>query len=335
MKKIYFAAVVLTTCAGTACADASSVTVYGLLDAGVTRELGGADGAVTKLASGVQSGSRIGFKGVEDLGNGLQAIFKLENGFDTDTGKAANGGALFGRHAYVGLSGAYGQLTLGRQCNPIFNALDGIDPFETGLTGSSTNLMSVGSFRTNNSVVYNVASKSGWSTTLMYGAGEQAGDSALRRTIGFSVDYANGPLMATLAYDRLNQSAINTNKLLLLGGSYNFGMLSVHAAYETEKNDVGDDFRDVMLGVQVPMGQGKWIASYIDKRDRVGARGGRQAALGYVYALSKRTNLYGSYGHLANDDQGGNMVGDASSGGSMPLAGHSSSALSVGIRHKF
>jgi predicted porin len=85
--------------------------VYGLLDAGLTSEHGGADGSVTKLATGVRSGSRIGFKGTEDLGNNLKANFLLENGLDLDTG-AYRQGALFGRKAYVGLSGGFGAVNL-------------------------------------------------------------------------------------------------------------------------------------------------------------------------------------------------------------------------------
>ena len=78
MKHTLVAAAILASFfAGSASAQ-SSVTVYGLLDAGLTSEHGGAEGSVTKLATGVQSGSRIGFKGTEDLGNNLKVNFLLE-----------------------------------------------------------------------------------------------------------------------------------------------------------------------------------------------------------------------------------------------------------------
>jgi predicted porin len=324
-----------TAAAGAASAQ-SGVTVYGILDAGITRETGGADGAVTKLASGVQSGSRIGFKGQEDLGNGISAHFVLVNGLDLDTGKARQNGALFGRDAYVGLTSSVGTINLGRQCNPIFIALDGIDPFETGFTGASTNLMSIGTARTDNTVSYATPKLNGLSATVMVGLGEKAGDSSLGRTLAFSIDYAAGPWVAALAYDSLKVTSFNTMKEVLLGASYNFGPLTVHAAFETEKDDIGSDFRDYLLGASVPLGQGKLLASYVKKQDRAATqRGGRQLAVGYTYALSKRTNLYSSFGAISNELAATNMVGDASSGGSAPAAGDGSRALALGIRHKF
>jgi len=99
MKKS-IALAILASFAGAASAQ-SSVTVYGLLDAGITSEIGGAAGSIVKLATGVQSGNRLGFKGTEDLGNGLKANFQIENGFNADTGTARQGGALFGRHTGV------------------------------------------------------------------------------------------------------------------------------------------------------------------------------------------------------------------------------------------
>lgn len=329
------AGVLLAAAAGAASAQ-SGVTVYGILDAGIARETGGADGAVTKLASGVQSGSRIGFKGQEDLGNGMSAHFVLVNGLDLDTGKARQGGALFGRDAYIGLSTSAGTVNLGRQCNPIFIALDGIDPFETGFTGAATNLMSIGAARTDNTVSYATPKLNGVSATMMVGLGERAGDSSLGRTLALSIDYAAGPWVATVAYDSLQATALNTMKEVLLGASYNFGPVTVHAAFETEKDDVGSDFRDYLLGASVPLGPGKLLASYVKKQDRAAnRRGGRQLAVGYTYALSRRTNLYSSFGAIRNEPAATNVAGDASSGGSVPAAGDGSRALALGIRHKF
>ena len=336
MKHTLVAAAILASFfAGSASAQ-SSVTVYGLLDAGLTSEHGGADGSVTKLATGVQSGSRIGFKGTEDLGNNLKVNFLLENGLDLDTG-ANRQGALFGRKAYVGLSGDFGAVNLGLQHNPLFTALDNIDPFETGLTGASLNLMSVASLRTKNSIMYETPKVKGLSAAIMVGLGEKPDSASLGRTIDFSIDYANGPLVLTLAHDKRKDSELNTAKVTLLGGTYDFGPAKLHAAYETDKDDAGTDFRNYMLGVSAPVSAaGSVMASYIKKDDRTNARrGGRQLAIGYTYALSKRTNLYTSYGRINNDGAGSNFVGDASSGGSVPLPGHNSSAFTAGMRLKF
>lgn len=343
MKKSLFILAIVTSFAGTASAQ-SSISVYGLLDAGISRETGGADGSITKLATGVQSGNRLGFKGSEDLGAGLKANFQIESGFDLDTGTSRQG-ALFGRQAYVGLSGNFGAVNLGRQHDPIFVALDSIDPFGTGLTGATTNLMSPGNVRTNNAVTYSTPDMSGFNANVLYGAGEKSGDAFLGRTIGLSGNYLNGPVLVTLAYDKVNVApdvdpakAIFDMKLVLLGGTYNFGPVMAHAAYETEKSAAaGTNFRDFMVGVSVPVGAaGSVMASYIKQTDRTANQfGGKQFALGYTYAMSKRTNLYTSYARINNDAKDMNVVSDASSGGSVPKAGDSSSALTVGIRHKF
>ena len=98
----------------------------------------------------------------------------------------------------------------------------------------------------------------------------------------------------------------------------------------------GGDFHDFLLGASVPLRQGKLLASYVKKQDRSATqRGGRQLAVGYTYTLSKRTNLYSSFGTIRNELAATNVVGDASSGGSAPAAGDGSRALSVGIQHKF
>lgn len=340
MKKSLLALAVLGAFAGAASAQ-TNVTIYGLVDAGITHESGGANGNVTKLATGVQSGNRLGFKGTEDLGGGLKANFTLENGFDLDTG-AQRQGALFGRQAWVGLSGGFGAVNLGRQYNPLFVALDSIDPFGTGLTGASTNLMNPSSVRTNNSITYTTPGFNGFSATVLYGLGEVAGETSRGRTYGLSVGYANGPVNVVVAYDNANNGTTatpgNTTKLLLVGGTYDFGVAKAHLAYETEKTDNNlADYRDWMVGVSAPLGAGTLLASYINKNDRLANSntGGKQFAIGYTYPLSKRTNFYTSYGRINNDNGGVNFVGDASSGGSAPRAGENSNAFTVGVRHKF
>jgi predicted porin len=337
MKKKLLSLVVLASCSGSSFAQ-TTVIIYGLVDAGITAETGGTAGSVLKLATGVQSGNRLGFKGTEDLGSGLKANFHLETGFELDDGKLRQGGALFGRQAHVGLSGSFGSINLGRNYNPFFVALDGVDPFGTGLPGSTTNLMNGSSVRTNNSISYSSAPMGGFSANIVYGLGEVAGSSAKSRAIDFSVSYLNGPLVVALAYDSLNNDTdTNLTKLTLLGGKYNFGVATLHLAYETEKNDVGMDFRDMMAGVTVPVGAGSFMASYIKKTDKsvAGNAGAKQFAFGYTYAMSQRTNLYTGYGRINNDAGATAKVGDASGGGSAPVAGNSSSAFTVGVRHKF
>ena len=93
----------------------NSVTLYGIIDAGVTY-VSNAGGAHQYLFDdGISYGNRIGFMGTEDLGGGATAVFKLESGFRLGTGRLNQGGALFGRQAYVGLGNSWGTLTFGNQ----------------------------------------------------------------------------------------------------------------------------------------------------------------------------------------------------------------------------
>lgn len=339
MKKSLYAFAVLSSFAAAASAQ-PSVTVYGVLDAGLTRE-SGASGSITKLATGVQSGNRLGFKGSEELGNGLKANFQLESGFNVDTGTGRQG-ALFGRQAYVGLSGNFGAVNLGHQYNPIYDSLDSIDPFGLGLPGQTVNLMNQGNIRTDNAITYSSVPMRGFSFNGLYGTAEKPGNASANRTLGASANYSNGPVFATLAYDKVNNDSSNPasagHKLMLLGGTYNFGPVLAHVGVETEKG-VGAsdaDFRSIMVGASIPAGPGSIIASVINKTDLSKAnRGAKQVGIGYIYSLSKRSNLYTSYARIHNDDAASYVVGDASSGGSAVGLGESSSAFTVGLRHKF
>ncbi len=349
MKKLPLAFAVLAAVSGMAAAQ-TNVTIYGLIDGGIEHQTGGANGAVTKLTSGVQNASRIGFKGTEDLGGGLSALFTLENGFALDSGAALQGGALFGRQAFVGLKGDFGAVTLGRQYTPIFTSLCGaIDPFACGLAGNAANLMSQGGSpatntgpRTANAIRYASPVFSGAQAELTYGFGETAGDNSALRTVSGALGYGAGPLTLRLAYHNVNDAtATNSAKETLLGAKYDFGVAAVHVAYAINKgvtaggsNIVQADTRDTLVGVSVPFGASTFLASYIQKKDKSAAgNDAKQYALGYTYALSKRTNLYTSYAHI-NNTVANNAAGFYTAGNATD-AGTGSSSINVGVRHTF
>jgi predicted porin len=127
MNKQVFALAVSTAVSATfaASADAqTSVTLYGVIDEGINYTNNVGRGHVYELSSGFAQGSRWGLRGAEELGGGLKAVFQLENGFDLNSGRLAQGGRMFGRQAYVGLSSApYGTLTLGRQYDSVVDYL--------------------------------------------------------------------------------------------------------------------------------------------------------------------------------------------------------------------
>ncbi|HEY0847722.1 MAG TPA: porin [Noviherbaspirillum sp.] len=308
----------------------TSLTIYGLVDAGVVFERGGPGGNAARLTSGVQSGSRLGFKGIEDLGGGLSAKFALESGFGIDNGMPGQGGLLFGRQAFVGLGGRWGDVLLGRQYTPHFLALDEVDPFGTGLAGSSTNLMATVP-RMNNTLKYSTPAWSGLTGEFAYGLGEVAGNSTANRQFGASVGYLRGPLVLKLAHHRAEDAVgIDRSRNTLLAGKFDFGRAAASLGVGLNRGTGTADNRDYMLGVTVPVGAGALMASFIRKDDRSLANGDAdQWALGYTHSLSRRTNLYTSFARINNDPGAAYTVGNATEPGS------GDKAFNIGIRHKF
>lgn len=324
MKKSLLALAVFGAFAGAASAQ-SNVTVYGVVDIGLTSLRSDSTSTRIGLDSGIQSGSRLGFKGKEDLGGGLSAEFQLENGFNADTGSLGQGGRIFGRQAFVGLSGGFGSVKFGRQYMPIFNAVDSIDPFGTGMAGDASiflggNIFNNIDVRTSNAIDYSI-SASGFTGELLYGLGEVAGNTSANRQLGFSLGYANGPINVALAYHNVNDATGNGSaKATFLGGTYNFGPATGHLAFDTEKTDNGSatllDARNWLAGVTLPVGgAGSLFADYIRHDDRTAANVDmNQVAIGYTHSLSKRTNIHTSYSRV-------NVNGI--------------SVLELGLRHKF
>jgi len=336
MKKSLVALAVLAAVAGTSYAQ-TNVSIYGVVDAGISYTDNGAaaNSKTWGLGSGQQSGSRLGFKGSEDLGGGLSAIFTLENGFTVDDG-AQGQGRLFGRQAFVGLNGGFGSVKLGRQYNPIRVAAEAIDPFALGLAGDLKRIFNVYGERADNTINYSTPNLSGFSGQIAYSFGEVAGSTSAGRQLGLSGTYANGPVYLTLAYHSVDSSTdplVNKGgaKTTLLGGVYNFGVAKLHGGFAWNKGDNGSvdnvDSRDWMLGVSAPVGGGTVLASYIQHKDQLTSNAdAKQWALGYTYDLSKRTNLYASYAKV-NNDANAKIVST--------VAGGSASTFNVGLRHKF
>lgn len=310
----------------------SQVTIYGVADAGLVYESGGAAGSVNKIGSGIASGSRLGFKGKEDLGGGLKAFFVIENGFNIDTGTPAQGGLLFGRQALVGLSGNAGAVTLGRQYSPYYLAVRDIaDPFCVGFAGSAANILASHT-RLDNTVAYASPGFHGFSANLAAGFGEQPGDSSRNRTLSTSFSYTAGNLSASLAWlQKQNATATDHSRNTLLTARYNWGVAETSLGYARNAGFAGAESHDAIAGVIVPLGgASKLYASYIRHDDtRAANADASQWAVGYTYALSKRTDLYASYAHISNRNGASFKVGNATDDGS----GHTGANL--GIRHIF
>lgn len=325
MKKTLLAMLLLGAFSASASAQ-TAVTVYGLLDVGITSESGAPGGSKVTLGSGIQSGSRLGFKGSEDLGGGLAAIFTLENGFNPDDGTQGQG-RLFGRQAFVGLQGGFGTVTAGRQYTPLWSAIDSLDPVD-GIAGGSHNLMRR-DVRTDNTIKYASPRLNGVSGELAYSFGEVPGNSAASRILGGALAYANGPLVLKLAHQNKNNATdTDSSKSTYLGGSYDFGMVRALLGYEANKGAGAIDDKVAVIGAAVPFGASTVMLSYTRKDDRSAANDdANQVALAYTYALSKRTNLYSSYTRINNRNT---LVSRTRTGD-----GSGDREFNVGIRHKF
>jgi predicted porin len=363
MKKSLIALAVLAA-SGAAMAQ-SSVTLYGVLDTGLTYSKG-EESVYGMTHVGGNVNSRLGFRGVEDLGNGLKATFNLEAGMGVDDGnnymdKDSNGMA-FRRTSTVGLAGNFGEVRLGRMLTSSYLAVNRYDAFgDTGIGASlAWNIPQTGyAPRTENAISYTSPNFSGFKFGAEYGFGEQQKASD-KRYIGIGATYDNGPLSLGLGVDRLNGDTQNNTQwdenqtTWHLGGSYNFGVAKLLGFYKQTKFketglNAGNDstkFKTFGLGVTAPVGAaGEVRASYNHYRvseDITGVAAptlkADQLSLGYVHNLSKRTALYGTYAYLKNKNKDGDNLG-LQLNGAMPGAGLSDSGaqhgLQVGIRHAF
>ncbi|MFO1277301.1 MAG: porin [Sphaerotilus natans] len=282
MKKSLLALAVLGAFAGAASAQ-SSVTLYGKLDLGFAKAAGSAD---KQVADG--SRSRVGFRGVEDLGGGLKALFQFEHRFNPDDGTVTNA-AFWHGISTVGLGGSFGTVNLGRQYTAAFSlATDVIDPFGgytvADLRGESLT-KSVARLRTDNSVRYDGA----------FGGLKVAADIAetpaggVDRPYSVAAQYAAGPFMVAASYD--NPTGANDN-LATLGGSYTFGPAKVSLGIGRGDNNSNVRVKQALAGVTVSVGAaGQVLAGYA--QEEVGtADATKKVSLGYRHNLSKRTQLY-------------------------------------------
>ncbi len=337
MKKVTLAVALLSVFG--AVSAQSSITMYGVIDAGVVYNNGSNDaGSVTRLESGIESGSRLGFKGTEDLGNGLKAMFVLEQGYSAVTGVSTQGGRLFGRQAFVGLGGSLGAVTLGRQYTPVNNAYGAIDPFGSNTAGDINTLFGHDAdflsrdFRMDNAVIYTTPSNlGGFNAVLAYGFGGQAGDTTAESQTGLSIGYATGPLNVIYAYHEANNANSVTNtsdfKTHFVGGTYDFKVVKAHAAYDRTSQGHEHDMQSYLIGATIPLGKHSIFGDFIYRDNkRAASANANQVAVGYNHTLSKRTNLYSIVAHTTNR---------AFSKVNTSVDGNSVTRVQLGVRHIF
>jgi predicted porin len=352
MKKIILLLSCAALCSGAAHAQ-PTVDVYGVMDLGVSVDQGGIGGASTRVTSGMATQSRWGFRGTEALSNGMTAFFVIEGGIHADNGTSTQNNTLFGRTTIVGLRGSAGAVTLGLQDTPLFTTLNVVvDPLRNGIIRSN-NLMPPTGFRAGNSVLLRSAEVNGFSGDLMYVAGEIAGDNAAGRAFGGSFGYTGGPLNARIAFHRKNNDTaalVHTDpaRNYLVGANYDLRVVRAYAGYEVNKGPnsaplnngaavfdgaapiASTDSRNLLLAAALPFGPHTLVASYVRMDDRtVHNQDAQQLGMAYMYAFSKRSDVYTSYAAIHNHN------GAAYTEGNSEEPGTGNRQFTVGLRHRF
>lgn len=319
----------------------TSVTMYGMVDASIGVENNDAPGesSRTVVTSGSQSSSRIGFRGTEDLGNGLKALFNIEAGVAVDTG--ATDSNMFQRRAVVGLQGAFGTVTVGREYGPIAAVAGASDTLGQGFYGS--NLAAFGTNRLtrrlSNSVNYQSNQLSGFTLRAAYGAGERSIDPSGDVT-GVALEYANAGLYIGAGYQNVERLATGDDKEYNAGIGYKFGDFEVRAGYMAADPETGilpsAKYEQKNAGVSYGFGANRVFLNYQQQELASGAEG-KAVTVAYSYTLSKRTNVYASYAKLRNNNNGVFALTSAAGTLALPATafGADPQVYNVGVRHSF
>jgi predicted porin len=339
MKKSLLALATLTAFAGAASAQ-SSVTLFGVVDVGVAYTAGAGDNKTLMTTDGNAS-SRIGFRGVEDLGGGLRAGFWLEGALSADDGSEAYVG--YRRRSTLSLMGNWGEIRLGRDYTPTFWNWTTFDPFGTNGVGAATNLgLEVSTFsgasygtlvRADNTVGYFLPSMGGLYGQAMVAAGEgRPGNKNYMGRLG----WASGPFNIAAAYGLTEATPSIDFTNWNVAGSFNAGFGTFSAFYSQIEADANlFEQANWYIGYQMPFGAFTLKATYGAAERDAGPNTGdaTQIAVGAVYDLSKRTALYATYSQIENDGTAFRVFGGTNA---LPSARNTDSkGAQIGVRHSF
>lgn len=309
----------------------SSVVIYGLIDTSIAKP----DNSDTRVMM-TGATSRIGFRGVEDLGSGLRALFHLEHQFNPDTGSQYNASAYFSGRSTVGLESDWGRVTLGREVNPSHYVEAAADPFsQDGLPGGygARGGISQGNgapgqidtVRMNNSINYFYSS--GGVTARVQTAAREGVDGNGNKPFSASLIYASSAYQIGISH--LNPSKVNDH-WNYVSGQYDFGFARLYAGLGAGKNTFAQSVKHHMVGVLIPIESSSIRASY--SQTRAGSNTIQQKfALGYYHSLSRRTTVYANVVHDTKAGQYSyGTPGWAPTGSTGPKTGYE-----FGLRHSF
>ncbi|MFC4931440.1 porin [Massilia sp. GCM10023247] len=366
MKKntICAAIAVLTCLAAQPVLAQTSVAIYGILDSGVvhTNHVNAAGDSQTKIPGLTGSvPSRIGFRGTEDLGGGLQALFVLEGGVNVDTGTSGQGNRLFGRQAFVGLKGGFGTVTVGRQTNMTFHSMLKTDVMGPNIFSISGIDLYIPNARSDNAIGYmgnfgnftagatysfgRDASNAGGPAATNCG-GEVPGNSKACRQVTALLGYDNKTWGVTASYDQMHgntgaaaglTTADSRDRRTTLNAYAMAGATKIGAGIMARRKDAATPAFDldsnlVYLGASHPVAPALVLDAQVARHDvKDSANDSTLFVARLTYSLSKRTALYSSLGHMRN--KGAAAI--ALDVGGTVGPGMNQSGVSVGVRHAF
>lgn len=331
--------------AGLAAAPAfaqTHVTIYGIADVyGVSTD--GDHLHKNGIDGGGLSGNRIGFRGTEELGSGLKAVFNYEFGTNIDSNSGLNGT----RQAYAGLAGGFGTVVAGRLQTPGYYAASDMDvtgaawysPLTAQENAINSTIVAGSNARLNNAVAYMTPTMGGFSGTVAYAFGEQvaAYDTGVKRqgVLGLGAKYAVGGLDVRGVYhriDNLNGARDADIQEYMLAAGYDFGAFRLLGSWQ--RQDVKHSKADTniyQLGAGIKVGSAGEIVGIVS-HSKIGHTEEAKSTgfgLGYNHNLSKRTTVYAGFGYLKNDDNVVKTTFDT------PVTGTKINTVGLGIRHAF
>ena len=322
MKQTYLVAAVALLAVGTVSAQ-SSVTIYGRLNTSLESQKNiGAVGTQRVMQDNL---SRLGFRGVEDLGGGLKAEFFLEHRFNVDTGTV--NGPFWAGDSYVGLSGGFGSIKLGRLTSAAYYATADYISYHNHDTGTSSDALYTYLTKGSNTISYTTPSFGGLTAEASVSAAE---GSAITNKVGqLALNYSAGALELGAGYE---QEGGTQSKQAAIRANYTLGNFLVGGYYQRSSVQ-GLGSRDAYrLAGMYTMGASEFHLNYgmADDWSNLNNSDANQITVGYGYNMSKRTKVYGFYTAVDNS-RNFSYLGAVDRNGNALKA----SSLAVGVRHNF
>lgn len=347
------AGAVLALAASASAFAQSNVTIFGTVDLAMARTSSGGQ-SKTGLKDGGNSASRLGFRGTEDLGGGLDAHFVLEAGYDPESGAGTlpGPGLAFTRQSFVGLAGPWGQLDAGRMYTPVFYTLFRADPYgvnavfsplnllaatdgQTGMTPFAARSSSMLRYRTpaGQPFVADIAYAPSKSQTDSRRSGEFKGANIGWQDKLWYVSYGVQRVRAGSAAAPVPNPAVSTYHVLSASYQLPQVKLYAHAMRTNSSLSATPSAKLFSVGAQYPVTPFSNLILEVVQRKVDGSDRAQLAwTLGYDHQLSKRTALYGRWLGLNNSDSASATLGGATV---LANSGHDVRVLAAGIRHSF